>query len=138
VRKGGDFIGFKPASTNGTFLFTIEQRHGKRLQWVAARADDQNYILFQVDKKAFYRAQVVNGKETQLKKVPLPARKETSYTIEMDVSNGAIENRLHVGSNWVMLDTWQEPNRAFGTGKFGFYLPGSDEMALSNFSFAPK
>ena len=39
MRKGGDFIGFKPASTNGTFVFTIEQRHGKRMQWVAARAE---------------------------------------------------------------------------------------------------
>lgn len=138
LRKGGDFIGYKPASTNGTFLFTIEQRHGKRMQWVAARTDAKNYVLFQIDKKTFYRAQVVNGKETQLKKVPLPVHKQSAYTIEVDVASGSIVNRLHEGSEWVVLDSWAEPNRAFGNGKFGFYIPGSDEVALSNFSFVPK
>ncbi|MGO9256884.1 MAG: protein kinase domain-containing protein [Bryobacteraceae bacterium] len=138
VRKGGDFIGYKPASTNGTFVFTIEQRHGKRLQWEAARTDSRNYVLFQIDKKTFYRAQVVNGKETQLKKIPLPAQKQSAYTIEMDIANGSIVNRLQDGSNWIVLDSWEEPNRAFGNGKFGFYIPGGDEVGLSNFSFAPK
>ncbi len=138
VRKGGDFIGYKAASTNGTFVFTVEQRHGKRVQWEAARTDTKNYVLFQIDRKNFYRAQVVDGKETQLKKIPLPAQKQNTYTIEMDVDNGSIVNRVHDGSNWVVLDTWKESSRTFGNGKFGFYLPGSDEVALSNFSFTPK
>ena len=56
----------------------------------------------------------------------------------MDVATGSIVNRLHVGTEWIVLDTWEEPNRAFGNGKFGFYIPGSDELGLSNFSFAPK
>jgi serine/threonine-protein kinase len=137
VLRGGDFIGYKPATTNGTFVFTIEQRHGKRMQWVAARTDGKNYVLFQIDRKNFYRAQVVNGKETLLKKIPLPAQKQNTYTIEMDVDDGSIVNKLHDGSNWIVLDKWEEPNHAFGNGKFGFYVPGGDEVALSNFSFAP-
>jgi len=100
--------------------------------------DSKNYVLFQIDKKSLYRAQVVNGKETQLKKIPLPTQKETAHTIQMEVANGSIVNRLRVGSNWIVLDTWEDPSRAFGSGKFGFYIPGSDEMALSNFSFTPK
>jgi len=138
VAKGGDFIGFKPPATNGAFVFTVDLRHGRRAQWVAARTDASNFILFQLDRKNFYRAQVVNGKETQLKKVSLSAQKQSTFTIEMDVDTGSIQNKLRDGANWIVLDRWEEANRAFGGGRFGFYVPNGDEIALSNFSFTPK
>jgi len=138
VRKGGDFIGYKPTQTNGVFLFTLDLRKGKRLQWSAARTDAKNYVLFQMDKKVFYRSTVVNGKETQLSKTPHQAEKQKVYTIEMTVANGSIVHRWYDGSNWVLLDRWDEPGRAFGNGKFGFLIPGGDTIALSNFSFTPK
>ena len=138
VRKGGDFIGYKPAPTNGKFVFTVEQRRGKRVQWEADRTDSKNYVLFEIDKKTFYRKQVVNGKETELQKVPLPAQKEKAYTFEIDIDNGSIVHKVYQASKWLVLDSWEEPNRAFGNGKFGFNIPGADEVALSNFSFVPK
>ena len=138
ARKGGNFVGYKPAQTGGTFVFTVELRKGKKLQWEAARTDDANYLLFQMDKKFFYRAQVANGKETQLKKIPHSLEKQSAYTIQIEVANGSIVHKYWDGSKWLLLDDWQEPGRAFQNGKFGFLLPGTDTIGLSNFSFAPK
>jgi hypothetical protein len=44
---------------------------------------------------------------------------------------------------WKNLDSWDRsaPSlfkgkpRSFGEGEFGFYLPGNDEIEVSNFSF---
>jgi hypothetical protein len=138
ARKGGNFVGYKPAQSAGTFAFTVELRKGKKLQWVAARIDDFNYLLFQMDKKFFYRVQVVNGKETQLKKVPHSLEKQSAYTIQIEVANGSIVHKYWDGSRWLLLDDWQEPGRQFQNGKFGFLLPGTDTIGISNFSFAPK
>jgi hypothetical protein len=138
VRRGGDFIGYKTLSANGRFVFTIEQRRGRHMQWEASRIDAKNYVLFEIDKKTFYRKQVVNGKTTELQKVPLPPQKEKAYTVEVDIDNGSIVHKLFVDSKWIILDAWEEPNRPFGNGKFGFDIAGNDEVGLSNFSFVPK
>ena len=48
-------MGYKPwRNTTGTFVFTVELRKGKKLQWALAHIDDANYVLFQMDKKFFY------------------------------------------------------------------------------------
>jgi serine/threonine protein kinase len=138
VRKGGNFVPLKPARTSGVIVFTAELRKGKRLQWVAAHTDPQNYVLFQIDRKSFYRAEVVGGKEKQLEKKPYAGQKENAFTIEVDITPGSIVNKFFDGAKWAVLDTWQDPARAFSTGKFGLLLPGSDTVALSNFSFTPQ
>lgn len=138
IRKGGNFVGYKPTPINGTFVFTIERQKGKRLQWVAERIDGANYLLFQMDNKLFYRNQVSNGKEKQLKKVPHGLEKQSLYTIQIDVAEGSIVHKLWDGSKWTVLDDWREAGRNFPNGKFGFLLPGSDTIALANFTFTPK
>jgi hypothetical protein len=42
------------------------------------------------------------------------------------------------GNTWVVADTWQASGLSPAQGKFGFYLPGTDELYISNFSFMPK
>jgi serine/threonine-protein kinase len=138
VHKGGNFVGFKPPQVVGTLVFVIDLRKGKRLQWVARYSDPKNYLLFQMDKKVFYRVQVVDGKETVLEKKPYPTQKQSTYRIAVDISAGAIVNKLYDGSKWMVLDNWEESGRSFSRGKFGFMLPGSDSVAISDFSFSPK
>ena len=136
-RKGGNFVLFKPAKTDGVFVFTADLRKGKKLQWVAAYADARNYLTFQMDKKYFYRVAVVNGKENQLSRVQYTVPKGNALTIEMDVASGSIIHKLYDGSKWTTIDSWSE-DRQFGGGKFGFLIPGADVVAISNFSFTPK
>lgn len=135
VRKGGNFVSLKPVKTSGIIVFTAELRKGKRLQWAAARTDPQNYVFFQIDRKSFYRWEVVKGKEKQLEKIPYEGQKQSAFTIEVDVSPTSIVNKFYDGAKWLTLDTWQDPARAFSTGKFGLLLPGGDIVALSNFQF---
>jgi hypothetical protein len=138
VRKGGNFVGFKPSVVNGTFVFTVDLRKGRRLQWVAGRVDPRNYALFQMDKKYFYRLQVVNGKEKELQRVPHALERQNVFTLQIDVSSSGVVHKLQMDGKWTPLDDWQEPARAFSNGKFGFLLPGGDTIALSNFSFTPR
>jgi len=41
------------------------------------------------------------------------------------------------GKSWVPLDSWTEVTHNFTAGKFGFFVPGGDEVAVSNFAFYP-
>jgi hypothetical protein len=138
VRKGGNFVALRPAQTAGSFTFTADLRKGKRMQWVVARTDARNYVLFQLDKKSFYRVVVVNGKDKELEKVAYAAPKGGGVTIQMDVAPDSVTNRFHDGSKWVVLDTWADATRKFSTGQFGFLIPGGDVLAVSNFNFAPR
>ncbi len=138
TRRGGNFTGYKANPVNGTFIFTAALRRGRRLQWVVERADDKNYVLLQMDKRFFYRNQVVNGKSTELAKVPHGQDKQDYYTLQVDVTNGVLTHRIQDGGAWKVLDEWKEPARNFTAGQFGFLIPGSDQVALSNFSFLPR
>jgi hypothetical protein len=40
------------------------------------------------------------------------------------------------GEEWVVVDNWS--GAIPPTGKFGFYLPGTDELYISHFTFTPK
>ena len=138
LHRGGNFVLFKTTPTAGTFVFTVSLRHGRRLQWFVNRTDDKNYALFQMDKKTFYRNQVVNGKQTELTKTPHHMDKQDYYTIEIDVAPGSIVHKIHDGEKWNNVDDWSDSARNFGQGTFGFLIPGSDQVALSNFSFTPR
>ncbi|HYM12455.1 MAG TPA: protein kinase [Bryobacterales bacterium] len=138
VRRGGNFELYKITPVSGSFIFTAALRHGRRLQWVVNYTDDKNYALFQMDKKFFYRIAVVNGKHTELVKSPHGMNKQDYFTMDVSIAAGAVITRLHDGEKWITQDEWKEPGRDFTAGKFGLLIPGSDQVALSNFSFNPK
>ncbi len=104
VQRGGNFVTFRPATVQGTLIFTGNLRRGRRLQWFLARTDDKNYLLFQMDKKTFYRNEVAGGKTKELAKVPHKQDKQDYWTIQIEVTPGAVIHRLHDGEKWTLLD----------------------------------
>jgi hypothetical protein len=138
VRKGGNFVALKPTSDSGTFQFHIRLDKGKRMRWVAAWRDDRNYVLFEMDKKHFYRSRIVNGKEGPVTKSAHPFEKDSAYTVQIDIADDAIIHRFLDGSRTVAADEWREPGAKFTAGKFGFLVPGSDAIAISGFRFTRK
>jgi hypothetical protein len=46
--------------------------------------------------------------------------------------------KVRVGDEWKVLDTFVEPGRDLTQGKFGFLIQGNDEIAISDFKFLPK
>jgi eukaryotic-like serine/threonine-protein kinase len=134
VRKGGDFVGYRTTPTSGSFVFSALLTHGHRLQWVLNYTDKQNYVLFQIDEDYFYRSEVVNGQVVGSAKVPHKSDKKKFRTIQIVVSPSQITNQIWEENAWLTLDSYSSPGTNLAAGKFGFIIPGSDELALSNFS----
>jgi hypothetical protein len=132
VHRGGGFLLNNASSTAGTFQFSAILDKGKILQWVFNYTDDRNYELFQMDENNFYRSQVRDGKKTEEAKFQFKTDKKKSRTFQIVVTPNRIVHQIQQGNGWAALDSW---NASGGTsGKFGFYLPGNDEVKVSNFS----
>ncbi|MBZ5672547.1 MAG: PEGA domain-containing protein [Acidobacteriia bacterium] len=138
VRRGGGVALFRTTPTAGRFVMTLALRRGRRLQWVVNYTDDRNYVLFQTDKKMFYRSVVQNGVTKELAKVSMGVDYNGYYTLQMRVTSNAVTNEVFDGKGGVKIDSWTDPGRNLASGKFGLLAPGSDEIGVSNFAFYPQ
>ena len=134
VRKGGDFILYGVTPTSGTFVFSAMLTKGHRLQWVVNYTDPNNYDLFQIDDNNFYRTDIRNGQKTNDAKIPHKGEKKSFRTLQIHVSPTEIVHQIKQGNAWFVLDRWTLPGTNLSSGRFGFYLPGGDQMSLASFS----
>jgi hypothetical protein len=133
VRKGGEYVLYG-APSSGTFRFSAMLMKGHRLQWVVNYTDQNNYDLFQIDENNFYRTDIRNGQKVNEVKVPQKGDKKSFRTFMIHVSPTEIVHQIQQGNGWVLLDRWTQPGTNLSSGKFGFYLPGGDQISLANFS----
>ncbi len=138
VRRGGNFTLFRTTPTAGRFVFTAALRRGRRLQWVLNQKDKKNYLLFQMDKTCFYRSQVRDGDSSGEFKVEHGLGSTGYYTMQIKVSADGIVHEAYDGKKWIVLDSWKGPELNLAEGRFGFLIPRSDEVAVSNFTFYPQ
>jgi serine/threonine-protein kinase len=134
VHKGGDFVLYSSSPTTGTFTFSAALLKGHRLQWVLNYVGPNDYDLFQIDENYFYRVPVRGGQKGDEIKVLHKSDKKSFHTIQIAVNPNEIIHQTREGDIWVVLDKWNSPGNNPTVGKFGFYIPGSDQVALSNFS----
>jgi hypothetical protein len=134
VHRGGGFLLNNAASTAGTYVFSAILDKGKLLQWVFNYTDDRNYELFQMDENFFSRSEVRDGKKTDEVKLAFKSDKKKARTFQIAVTPNRIVHQIQQGNGWASLDSWSPSGGNVSTGKFGFYLPGGDEIKLSNFS----
>jgi hypothetical protein len=87
-----------------------------------------------MEKKSLESKIVANGKQTNRPKVELDA--EEPFMLQVDISADAVVTRLREGDQWVVLDRLTKAG--VNDGKFGFYIPGNDEVAISGFTFTPR
>jgi eukaryotic-like serine/threonine-protein kinase len=132
VHKGGGFVLFSTTPTSGTFSFSVMLQKGKRLQWVLNYTGPKNYTLFQMDENYFYRSTIRNGEATKERKIPHKTEK-AFQTIRIRVTPYEIVHQIKAGDIWFELDKWSWSGTNLASGKFGFYLPGEDEIAIMNF-----
>jgi hypothetical protein len=137
VRKGGDFVMYGVWPTSGTFVFSAMLTKGHRLQWVVNYTDPNNYDLFQMDDNNFYRTDVREGQKKYEAKIPRKGEKKSFRTLEIHVSSTEIVHRIKQGDGWAVLDRWTMPGTNLAAGRFGFYLPGGDQVSLASFGFYP-
>lgn len=135
IRKGGDFVLYGAVPVSGTFVFSAMPAKGHLLQWVLNYADPKNYILFQLDDNNFYRSVIRNGEKTNEIKIPEKGDKKGFRTLRIRISTTELLHEIKDGDNWTVVERWTQPGVKFGSGKFGFYIPGNDEVALSSFAY---
>ncbi len=133
VHKGGDFVLYDVAPTSGTFVFSAVLLKGHRLQWVVNYTDPSNYDLFQMDDKYFYRTIMRNGQKQNDVKIPQKSEKKSYRTLQIRVEPNLITHQIKQGEAWVTVDKWGDATSNQTRGKFGFYIPGGDQVALSGF-----
>ena len=134
IRKGGDFVLYGVVPTSGTFVFSAMLTKGHLLQWVLNYRDPKNYVLFQLDDNTFYRTVIRNGEKTDEIKVPDKGEKKSFRTLQIRVSPSELVHQIKHGDSVTVLDRWRQPGTNLNLGKFGFYIPGNDEVALSSFA----
>jgi len=134
IHKGGDFVLYGVVPASGTFVFSAMLLKGRLLQWVLNYTDPKNYVLFQMDDNNFYRTVIRNGEKTDEIKVADKADKKTFRTFQIRVRATEIVHQIKHGDSWTVLDRWTHPGADLSLGKFGFYLPGTDQLALSSFA----
>jgi hypothetical protein len=134
IRKGGDFVLYGVVPAAGTFVFSVMLTKGHLLQWVLNYSDPKNYVLFQMDDDNFYRTVIRNGEKTGEIKVPDRGDKKSFRTLQISVSPTELVHQIKHGDHWTVLDRCTQPGVNLSLGKFGFYIPGNDQVALSSFA----
>jgi len=134
VHKGGDFVLYGASPASGTFAFAVMLQKGHRLQWVLNYLDPNNYVLFQIDENNFYRTVVHNGQKSDEFKVPHKSEKKNFRFMQIRVTPNEIVHQVKEGDAWVILDKWTASGTNLAAGKFGFYVPGNDQVVLASFS----
>jgi hypothetical protein len=135
VRRGGDFAFPTVRFPAGIFQFTAVLNKGKRIEWVVDYRDPKNYCLFQVDDKNFVRIEVINGKRSERAKVAHGMNRKEPIGIGITVKANSITHRILRSNQWQVIDVWQRPVPEQQI--FGFYIPGRDEIGLTDFRFVP-
>ncbi|HLJ50718.1 MAG TPA: serine/threonine-protein kinase [Bryobacteraceae bacterium] len=137
VHKGGDFVLYPAMPVRGSVTFTALRRKGRKVQWVLDYRDSGHYVLFQIDEKGFTRKKIDNGKST-LEATIAHAIAQDMFTIQIEVTPDSVVHSLYAEGGWRALDRWSDPSLDFTTGSFGFFIPGRDEIGLSNFKFLQR
>jgi PEGA domain-containing protein len=144
IRKGGGFVPYHIPRMPGHYTFTAQVRkgglfkHGK-LQWYAAYHDDENYLLFTLDGKHAIVREVRDGKTTELNRIPFSSDSNEWVQVDLAVRPNLIDARVKLpDTEWNELGSISSPGWDFTQGKVGFYIPGSDEIAVSNFRFSAR
>lgn len=142
VRKGGGFVTYHIPKTSGHYTFQAQARksglfkHGK-LQWYAGYIDGQNYVLFSIDGKHAVTREVHDGKSTDIGKVPFDVDNNEWVQVDLSVKPNAISALAKTpSSSWTELAAVPASGHDYTQGRVGFYVPGSDEIAVSNFRFS--
>jgi hypothetical protein len=143
VHKGGGFVPYR-LPPKGVFTFAVELLKGGgvfragQIRWCLQYLDSKNYLLYEMDRKNFWAGVIEKGKRLERVKAPHNLGNQKAFTIQIEVTPDRLVQKVRVGDEWKVLDTFVEPGRDFTQGKFGFLIQGNDEIAISDFKFLPK
>lgn len=137
VKRGGEFVLAPINPAAGAYTFTAIVLKGRRLEWVVNYKDNRNYDLFQIDDKNLVRTTYVNGRKGDSSRSPQPLKANGYVSVMIAVTGNSIVHSFFVKQQWQVVDKWERPGGGL-QGKFGFHVPGRDEIGVSDFRFKPN
>jgi serine/threonine protein kinase/cytochrome c-type biogenesis protein CcmH/NrfG len=132
TRIGGDNTLAPVDLSKATVQFTVNLIKGKRVEWMAAYRDPKNYELFQFEETYFIRTDVVNGKHGKSERVAHGAKIKGYNTFSIKIAPQSIVTSILRDQQWSSLDDFR-PMGGVNTGRFGFHIPGKDQLTLNDF-----
>jgi serine/threonine-protein kinase len=152
TRRGGNFVLYNRNARDGTISFTVRLDRngnpfssGSRMNWVVGFADSRNYVQLQLDKDDFYRTAIVDSVPQQAAKIAHRIPTNVPYVnLRAQMQGSRLVHEYSTQPNlWHDLDAWGTGGvpttrpRGLLDGQFGFFLPGTEELTISNFFFYP-
>ncbi len=138
VRRGGNFVLAPIKPGPGTYSFTAIVKKGRRLEWVVNYRDEGNYLLYQLGKNFFHRIEVREGQRSSPVRLRHDLHRHEFVTVHIEVTGDSIVQRAQQNGRSVLLDEWKHSGAGFTRGRFGFHVPGRDQIALREMSFIPR
>ncbi len=141
VRRGGGFVHYNTPKSSGHYSFQAHSKIGgflkhDKLQWYAGYENSENYVLFSLDGKHATVREMKDGKSIEIKRVPFDANSDEWVQVSLSVKPDSIGARIKTtGGDWIDMGSVPSDGRDFTQDKVGFYVPGNDEIAVSNFRF---
>ena len=138
LRFGGDFVIAAGSGGAGRYTFTGLLQKGRRLEWVVNYTDSDNHVYYQLGKDNLHRTEVIKGKKSRTVKIPHNMKWDDFLSVDITVQADSIVHRVLIDDKWVELDNWKQSGSNLTAGKFGFHIPGRDQVGLSHFAFVPE
>ena len=124
-----------PDISQGTIRFTVVSRKGRHVEWGVACRDEKNFIHYELDDKNLTRYEMRNGSKLGQIKVPHGLDKKKPMGISLAVTPQSVVISVNRGG-WVDIDKWNVEGSSVH-GRFGFRIPGGDEIGLQDFQIVP-
>ena len=135
VHKGGDWVMASPDIATGTIRFTVVSIKGRHVEWAVADRDEKNFLHYELDDKNLTRYEVRNGSKLGQIKVAHGLDKKKPMGISLALTPQSVVMSVYRGG-WVDIDKWDVEGSSVH-GRFGFRIPGSDEIGLQDFQIVP-
>jgi hypothetical protein len=142
TRRGGGVVLYDRTAPEHAITFTVRRnrgglfRGGQRVRWVVGYVDRGNYVRFELDDDRLYRIEVIDGKErTSETRHRIPDVDQVHISIQAAGNRLLQQFNVPGGTGWTTLDNWARSTPF--EGRFGFYLPGDEEVQMMNFQYRP-
>jgi non-specific serine/threonine protein kinase/serine/threonine-protein kinase len=129
-RRGGDFVLASPVFARGSVEFTVTALRGDRLAWALEYRDLANYLLFELDENNLTAHRLAEGRRTRMFAAPHGLPRGAAVRARIQVTGTAILQSVFRDGDWRPAG---EPIPGPAPGRFGFHVPGRDEIGLSDF-----
>jgi hypothetical protein len=139
VRKGGNRVVVASGPMVGTLTFTAHLVkaggvfRGARLRWFID--DASGNTQYELDKRRFQAKGPAGSRSKDLPKEK-GEEDEKTYAVEIELAPDRIVHKVRSGGSLVTIDS--HPAKLSADNRFGFVIPGNDEIAISDLRFTPK